>query len=166
MPGQNGRHFADDIFRCIFVNERFCISIQISLKFDPRGLIDNKPALVQVMAWRRTGDKPLPESVLTPFTDELIIIFCCQYGNNGPPWGLFLSDLVWSGVAHQDLMEKWQDNPKRLLFMKRPYSSYAVSQNGILWPCRLYAKGSVLIIFYEISVRAFVSFCFGSIFSC
>ena len=24
-PGQNGRHFADDIFRCIFVNEKICI---------------------------------------------------------------------------------------------------------------------------------------------
>ena len=26
-PGQNGRHFADDIFRCNFVNEKFCILI-------------------------------------------------------------------------------------------------------------------------------------------
>ena len=32
-PGQNGRHFADDIFRCIFVNGMFCILIKISLKF-------------------------------------------------------------------------------------------------------------------------------------
>ena len=31
--------------------------------------IDNKPELVQVMAWRRTGDKPLPETMLTQFTD-------------------------------------------------------------------------------------------------
>ena len=36
-PGQNGRYFADDIFRCTFVNEKFCISIQISLKFVPKG---------------------------------------------------------------------------------------------------------------------------------
>ena len=41
----------------------------ISLKFVPRSLIDNKPVLVQVMAWRRTGDKQLPEPVLTQFTD-------------------------------------------------------------------------------------------------
>ena len=34
-PGQNGHHFVDDIFRCIFVNEKFCISIKISLKFVP-----------------------------------------------------------------------------------------------------------------------------------
>ena len=34
-----------------------------------RGPIDNKPALVQVMAWRRTGDKLLPELMLAQFTD-------------------------------------------------------------------------------------------------
>ena len=45
-PGQNGRYFADNIFRCIFMNEKFCISIKISLKFVPKGPIDNNPALV------------------------------------------------------------------------------------------------------------------------
>ena len=45
-PGQNGRHFADDIFKCIFMNENVRISIQISLKFVPKGPIDNNPALV------------------------------------------------------------------------------------------------------------------------
>ena len=37
---------ADDIFRNIFVNEKFCILIKISLKFVPKGPIDNNPALV------------------------------------------------------------------------------------------------------------------------
>ena len=60
---------ADDIFKCIFVNENFRISIKISRKFVPEGPIDNKSALVRVMAWRRTGDKPLPEPMLTQFTD-------------------------------------------------------------------------------------------------
>ena len=45
-PGQNGRHFADGIFRCIFMNEKFCILIEISLKFVPKSPIDNNPALV------------------------------------------------------------------------------------------------------------------------
>ena len=45
-PAQNGRHFADDIFRWIFVNETFYIFIKISLKFVPKGPIDNNPALV------------------------------------------------------------------------------------------------------------------------
>ena len=54
----------DDIFKCIFLNENDRISIWISLKFVRRSPIDNKPALVQVMTWHRTGDKPLPEPML------------------------------------------------------------------------------------------------------
>ena len=37
-PGQNGRHFADDIFKCILVNEKVIfIMIKISFKFGPKG---------------------------------------------------------------------------------------------------------------------------------
>ena len=60
---------SDDIFKYIFLSENDRISFQITLKFVPRGPIDNKPALFQVMAWRQTGDKPLPEPMLTKFTD-------------------------------------------------------------------------------------------------
>ena len=45
-PGQQDRHFLDDIFRCIFVIEKFLIFIIISLKFVAKGPIDNNPALV------------------------------------------------------------------------------------------------------------------------
>ena len=55
---------ADDIFKRIFLNENVRILIKISLGFVPNGLIDNNRALVQVMAWRRAGDKPLPEPML------------------------------------------------------------------------------------------------------
>ena len=70
--GQNGRDFADDIFSCIFMNEKFGILIHISLKFVPGCPIGNIAALVQVMAWTRTGDKPLLEPMLTQFTDAYI----------------------------------------------------------------------------------------------
>ena len=63
-PRQNGRHFPDDIFKCIFLNESKRILIEISLKFVPKGPIDNIPALVQIMAWRRPGHKPLSEPML------------------------------------------------------------------------------------------------------
>ena len=59
---------AEDIFKCIFLNENDRILIQISLKFVPSP-IDKKPALVQVLAWRRIGDKPLPEPMMNQFTD-------------------------------------------------------------------------------------------------
>ena len=45
-PGQNGRHFADDLFVGIFVYEKFCILVKISLKFVPKGLINNNLALL------------------------------------------------------------------------------------------------------------------------
>ena len=58
-------YFADNIF----LNENVWLSINISLEFAPKGPIDNKSALVQVMAWCRIGDKPLSEPMLTLFTD-------------------------------------------------------------------------------------------------
>ena len=62
----------DDIFKSIF-NENVWISITISLKFVPKSPIDYKSAMVQVMAnWYRTGEKPLPKSMLTQFTDAYI----------------------------------------------------------------------------------------------
>ena len=59
----------DDVFKCNFLNENVWIPIKISLKFVPKGPINNIPALVQIMAWRRTGDKPLSEPMMTHFND-------------------------------------------------------------------------------------------------
>ena len=63
-PRQNGCHFPDDILEWIFLNENVWISIEISLKFVPKGQINNIPALVQIMAWCRRGDKPLSEPMM------------------------------------------------------------------------------------------------------
>ena len=56
-PRQNGCHFPDDIYKCIFMNENVPVQIwiKIPLKFVPKGPINTIPALVQVMAWRRPG---------------------------------------------------------------------------------------------------------------
>ena len=45
-PGQNSRRFADDIFKCIFINEKYIIMILISLNFVCTGPIDNNASLV------------------------------------------------------------------------------------------------------------------------
>ena len=63
-PRRNRRHFSDDIFKCILLNENVLISIKISLEFIPKGPINNIPALVQIMAWRRPGDKSLSEPMM------------------------------------------------------------------------------------------------------
>ena len=60
---------ANAIFKYIFLNENDKIPIQILFKLIPMSTINNKPALVKVMTWRQTGDKPLPEPILTQFLD-------------------------------------------------------------------------------------------------
>ena len=72
-PKHNGRHFADDILKCIFLNENAWIPIEISLKFVPKGPIDNIPALVKLMAWRRPGDKPLPEPMMVRLPTHICV---------------------------------------------------------------------------------------------
>ena len=72
-PKPNGCSFADDSFKRIFLNENVIISIQISLKFVPKGPINNIPALVQIMAWRRPGDKPLSEAMMVSLLTHICI---------------------------------------------------------------------------------------------
>ena len=71
-PRQNGRRFADDTFKRIFLNENVRLSIKISLKFLPKGPINN-PALVQIMAWRRPGDKPLSEPMMVRLLTHICV---------------------------------------------------------------------------------------------
>ena len=85
-PRQNGRHYTDDIFKCIFLNENIWISSNISLKFVPEWQINKIPALVQIMAWRRPGTKPLSE----PMMFRLLTHICITR----PQWVNKLSLLV------------------------------------------------------------------------
>ena len=61
---QNGRHSRDGIFKHIFLNENVWILIKISLTLVPKGPINNIPELVQIMAWRHPGAKPLSEPIM------------------------------------------------------------------------------------------------------
>ena len=72
-PRQNGRHFPDDIFKCISLNENVWISLKMSLKFGPKGPINNIPALVQIMALRRPGDKPLSEPMIVSLLTHICV---------------------------------------------------------------------------------------------
>ena len=70
---QKCRHFTDGIGKHI-LHENAWISIQISLKCIHRGLINDMAALVQTMAWRKTGDKLLSEPMVTLFTDAYMCL--------------------------------------------------------------------------------------------
>ena len=98
-PRQNGRLFADDTFKRIFLNENIRISTKNSLKFVPKGLINNFPALVLIMAWRRSGDKPLSEPMLVRSLTH-ICVTRPQWVNQGVLniWSKF-GDLAWTDDA-------------------------------------------------------------------
>ena len=72
-PRQNGRLFPDDIFKCIFVNDNVLIPMKISLKFVPKGPVNNIPALVQIMACRLAGAKPLSEPMMVSLTTHICV---------------------------------------------------------------------------------------------
>ena len=77
-PKQDGRRFPDEIFSCILLTENISILMNISLKSIPKGKVNNIPALVQIMAWRRPGDKALSE----PMMVWLLMHICV----NRPQW--------------------------------------------------------------------------------
>ena len=87
--------------------ENVNISIKISLKFLANGLINNIPALAQVMAWRRSGDKPLSEPMPTQFTDEYMLLWgsvislCFRtWLDTWPKHGCKCSHNKWTSVFH------------------------------------------------------------------
>ena len=102
-PRQNGRYFADDIFKCIFLNENVWIPIEISLKFAPEGSINNNPALFQIMAWRRPGDKPIME----PMMDSSLTHICVTR----PQWVNTVSSTKWRIVYLYLINIYWHSLP-------------------------------------------------------
>ena len=95
----NDRHFTDDLFKCIFLNENIWISNKISLKFVPKYLICNIPALVQIMAWRRPGDKPLSEPMMVRLPTHICVTrpqwvnFICMLSLNMKSWSITLTGI-------------------------------------------------------------------------
>ena len=102
---ENGRHFADDIFKCIFVNENLLIPIKKSLKFVPKGPIKNIPALVQIMAWRWSGDKPLSEPIMVSLPTHICVTRPQWVNVWGVVWYHVVSlVIVISGGSRYDLI--------------------------------------------------------------
>ena len=56
-----------------WMKENIRIPINISLKFVAKVPINNIPALVQIMAWRRPGDKPLSEPMMVSLLTHICV---------------------------------------------------------------------------------------------
>ena len=73
-----GRDKMDDIFQTTFSNafswmKIYEFRLSFSLKFVPKGPINKIPALVQIMAWRLPGDKPLSEPTLVSLLTHICV---------------------------------------------------------------------------------------------
>ena len=56
----NGPQYVEDICKCIFTKEIFCILVIISLKCVTKDPVENNSALVQMIYWMQTMHNPLP----------------------------------------------------------------------------------------------------------
>ena len=137
-PRQNGRHFIDNIFNCIFWNESIWILIKISLKFVPKGPISNIPALVQIMAWRRLGDKLLSEPMMVRLSTYICV--------TRPQWvNLKLTIYHYSDVA----WASWRlESPTPLIIKQCAWSdNKETSQPHITDPSRTQRSGDAYSVF-------------------
>ena len=121
-PRQNGCPYPDDIFKCIFLNENICIPMimNISLKFVPKGQINNIPSLVQIMAWRRPGNKPLFEPMMVNLVKHICITrpqWVKAPGSHGPgivhiSWTstlIYQCSLIY--MQHSSYSQEWNHKP-------------------------------------------------------
>ena len=97
---QDGHHFPDDDFKCNFLNENAWISIKISLN----------PALIQIMAWRRPGDKPLSEPMMVKLPTHICVTrpewvkcsYTVTWSNSRLVCKCVASPLMWHLYDHDD----------------------------------------------------------------
>ena len=57
----------------VFLSENIRILSKISMKFVPTGPVNDIPALVQIVAWRRSGDKPLSEPMMVSLLTHICV---------------------------------------------------------------------------------------------
>ena len=85
------------------LNKNAWISLKISLKFIPKVQINNIPALVQIMAWRRSGDKPLSEPMMVGLPTHICV--------TRPQWvkgSCFIIE-TWAPFLYKDSLSRYGD---------------------------------------------------------
>ena len=105
------------------------IWIKISLKFIPKGPINNNPALVQIMAWRPPGNKPLSE----PMVVRLLTHICVtrpQWVKCGCVMHIYIDycHLISTNILSEPIPTYSQLDPQKHFAVK--YYSKCHLQNG------------------------------------
>ena len=137
------RALVDGIFKCIlWRNSNFHRSL-----FQ----IDNESALVQVMAWRRAGDKPLPEPMQTQFNDAYMRHWVKEYnvvayGNADDSGNAMVMELLIDGSCKFKCSSGRCDTGDNIVssvrflspvrhMMTQCSSAYMASWHGVTWIC-------------------------------
>ena len=115
---------------CISVNENIWISIIISRNFVPKVPINHIPWWVQIMDWRRTGDKPLSEQMMAYLADVYTNVTWPQWTNisHSTPIKVWTKDQTWhyTDASHFHMQCPKYTRNNNLIEMLHP--------NAIKWP--------------------------------
>ena len=145
-PRQDGRHFPDDFFKYILFNENVCIFVTISLKCVAKGSINYIPSSVQIMAWCRSGDKPLSGPMMALFIDAYMrqsasmslkrqrLVHCKL---TEPELAVRLYCACTELVSSLNLCHRWY-----VISNKPPLSHAGVKSNTLVWDHIFQSSGS------------------------
>ena len=142
-PRQNGCHFADNIFKCIFLDENVWISIKISLTFVLKDPINNIPALVEIIAWRRPGDKPLSQPMVVILLTHILGLYALNYLHFYHEWSRYLWNVSHMGFSEADKYLSF-DVILKLFFLNGFFPSIRFSIHTV-WICH-----HASVAFYDI----------------
>ena len=118
------------------------ILLAISLKFVPKGPINNIPALVQIMAWRRPGDKPLSE----PMMVWLLAHICVTRPQWDKIWHCWCRIMVLDGTmpsAKPDGHSPWG-----FVMYNSPVCIPCVPDNGGVYPTLSHTDPRGIMLYY------------------
>ena len=126
--------------QCIYFNENGCISINVSVKFVPKGQISNIPALVQIMAWRRPGDKPLSEPVMISLLTHICV--------TRPQWvnSLAFGTFEWNCLKFSNFQTNFSDFWLRYLLWNCPQMNLTGPHLLQCWPRYMSPHGITWLI--------------------
>ena len=132
-----------------FLEWNGCIPIKISLRFVPKGSINNIRALLQIMAWCRQGDKPLSEPMMVSLPTHI-----CVAGSHWVNWGSdighHIHGFLWDAFTQQWLRCKF-DAWGHSDIIRFNFDSSPIKPSWIIDICQLICLSQVLAIvnFFE-----------------
>ena len=146
-PGQNGRNFTDDVSKCIFMSEKFCILIPFSLMLVTKGPIHNKSALVLVTTWQQIcpimhiDKEPCGIHAENPNSVLFIYSFCYSHAMYLPIfitcWLHSLSNVTLKDIKHKATKHTKTRNARYILGKKlrHPCISYGLIMHNTFRLC-------------------------------